>query len=336
MAILWTGSHPMDFRIDSSPANYTITSSSSYIDTQYSRWGFRGGSSSASMAWADVANQTEFWLHFHMCTPNVMGNSTIHAKCLDSATGNSRVQIENTASVNYFRLGYWNGSSFTYLTPTGITSLSQYEVDVHVKLHASTGVVELYINGTLNQSFSGNTSAIATSFNSFGFGNTTSSDTYSIFFSQIILADASTNTVGLRLADLAPASVGDTSQWTNGNAPANLIDALDTTTINIASANQIQEYNLTAPLMPNNNFNVVDVCVSARVMLAAAGPQNLQLGVRDHDLAAETWGSNLSGLSTSYLGKQVHWATNPNNSNANWTMADIAANKLQIGVKSIA
>jgi hypothetical protein len=58
----------------------------------------------------------------------------------------------------------------------------------------------------------------------------------------------------------------------------------------------------------------------------------MQLGVGSN--GADSFSANVSGMGTAYSNFQAQWNTNPNNSNAAWTVADLSS--IQVGVKAIA
>jgi hypothetical protein len=247
---------------------------------------------------------------------------------LDSATGTNRIQLEvDYSSTAKLRLGYYNGSGFTYLTESAFNSYTIYTIDVHVKLDGSAGVVEFYVNGNLVGSFSGDTSGIATSFSgieiySSGYGST--------YWSQCMVGDGAQSTVGLKLLTLEPQASGTANNWTNGSSVSYATDYNDSTYITSNTDGQVSQYTVNSA--PSGSFNVLAVSVSATARKGASGNQNIQLGV--HSNGSDSWSPNVSGLTTNFGPIKYTWGTNPNNSGAAWTLSDLSG--FQVGVKSVA
>lgn len=295
------------------------------MDTTYSKAAFSGGS--GAHAYIDFAStQTEIWFHVHLATIATISALTV-VSFYDGS--DARLALEQyTTGGNVFRLGYWNGASLTYLTTAAIAPSTQYDVDVHFKRHASSGVVAFYVGGTLVGSFTGDTTSVCTSLSNIAVrGSATNA---APFTSQVMVNDGARNTVGLKLMTFRPASTGNASQWTNGSTVTNVTDWNDTTNINTDTAGNIQQYNCNA--LASGGFDVLAVSVGARAQNAVGGPQNLQLGVRSN--SADTWTADVSGITTSYAPFQSIWETNPNNGNAAWTASDLTTGSFQVGVKA--
>ena len=273
---------------------------------------------------------TELWVHFSAFIGT--GNPYTLCRVYDSATGTIRTSIETVtgSGMNALQLGYWTGSSLTYVkTPTIYpTAGSLVDIDLHIKVAPTGGVVELYSNGTLVAGYSGNTSGIAAAFSKVEF-LTQNGGNVSIGVSQVIIADGSTITPGMKLATLALTGAGGTSQWTGAytNVSGTVIN--DANTISDSTNGDVSTYVIGA--LPSGPYQISAIGISLRGEVAAGGTQNIQSVVARG--GTNYAGVNLPGLTTAFLPAQQLWTTDPS-TGAQWTSAGVAAT--QIGVKAIA
>ena len=108
---------------------------------------------------ADFTSQTEGWLHFglNLRTINDFAQNTIFLSLIDSNTGQDVLVIDGDSGI--FNLQYWDGvSTFVELSPAiPFLSSVNHAVDIHWKIADSGGIFEIYLDGILVTSFTGDT-----------------------------------------------------------------------------------------------------------------------------------------------------------------------------------
>lgn len=199
------------------------------------------------------------------------------------------------------------------------------KLDIQVSSYGAAGTVNVYIDGVLALTFTGDiTTDAATVLNGFVLGASLSR----AYWSEVIVAD--TDTRSMSLATLAPVANGNADTFDVGGV-SNVSEVVnDDATVNASGTNgQIQQYTVEA--LPSGTFGVVAVAVSARAECGLTGPVHLELGVRTG--SSDFWSSNFN-LTTAMAGYQNIWTTNPDTT-ANWTTADLANAGFNIGLKSV-
>lgn len=151
--------------------------------------------------WARVRfqTQTEVWVSFNVksASTNISNLSTDFFASIDNVqTGTTIMGLStNTQNVVNLRYRLTNGD-YELLTPNVSMDWSRISrVDLHCKIHATEGRFAFYIDGRLACEFVGDTTISGTSVNAFNMrrtNTTSSSSSYNIRFSSIIIATEDT------------------------------------------------------------------------------------------------------------------------------------------------
>lgn len=128
-------------------------------------------------------------------------------------------QFSNSAPYGT-KIQYWDGSAFqdlaTYAGSLPVGSL--YRVDMHIKKDGSAGVADVYVNGTLGFTFSGDTDYVTSDGVNrvyFSFGGSGNAP----YISAIIIADEDTR--GLYVKQVNPTANGDETDWSGSYSDIN-------------------------------------------------------------------------------------------------------------------
>lgn len=327
MTIFWAGTEGESVDVATlSGTIFTSTTSTNY-DTDYSRAALNiaGASRANKVGAGDVP---EGWFHTRWGAAATGG----------IANGRSIIEFRNSAGVGVLRLWsitagyqlqYWNGSTWTTIGSTmAITTVNGRTWDIKCLIDNTVGHFAAYVDGVLQHELTGDTDLFSGSavdhiiLQSWGATNER-------FQSEMIFADAST--LGFRLATLVPNGNGANTAWTGTFADVDEADANDADFLSSATASQVETMTMTNLSANAAMLTPIAVINSARARNAASGPQNLQLAVRSG--GTDYFGSNVSGLNTSFTsGFQEIWHNNPNTASA-WTPTDIDG--MEIGDKSI-
>ena len=304
-----------------------VSTAASRMDTTFSRSSVK--TQTRSYMEANFIGLTEGWLHVTVNIEllNSANQDESWIELRDSGTGRAVLQIDSDNGVN--NLEYWNGASYTEITPdvnSFLTADIVQKLDFHWKIADTDGVFELFIDEVLAASFTGDTLLGGFSqIDQIRLLNTSieNSSLYNVYFSETIVADVST--IGWHLKTLAPNGDGNSTTWTGTVDDIDTISFNDDTFISSGTAEEVELFTIDdlGPI-----FIVEAVVVSARSKIAATGPQNLQMAIR-------TGGSNFFSsnvvVGTGFAGGQAVFDTNPD-TGLPWTNAEVDA--LEIGVKS--
>lgn len=201
-----------------------------------------------------------------------------------------------------------------------------YKIDVQVISYGASGTVNVYVDGLLWVTYTGDlTTDGATSLSGLVFGNLAVNATH--HWSEMICSDEDTRPMSL--VTLPPAADGNTFAWTNSYTAIDEITTDDTDLSASGTADQLAQTTVTSSGIVGTPA-ILAVAVNARAMRGATGPQNLQLNVRT---ASTDYFSSNVGLTTTFAKTSNVWATNPNTAAA-WTYTDITGS-FNVGVKSI-
>jgi len=224
--------------------------------------------------------QTSAWLSFHMVLDNTLNAPQMFVALGLSGTNNALgigSDTSNSAKVALFK---YDGTTRTQLaaeTGTTWTVNGAFKVDMQVVSYGATATVNVYVNGVLTVTFSGDVTVSGmTNFDSVYLLPNPFNDVSPVY-SEIFVTDADTRGfLGLQTEALTGA--GTTNNFTN-NTYTNIngisfSDANPTYTNTVA---QDQEYTLTAPTP--TSYSVSGVVITAR-MAASSGstPTQIKLG----------------------------------------------------------
>jgi hypothetical protein len=230
------------------------------------------------------------------------------------------------------------GAATTLFTGTLIWNASgaapneAFKLDIHIN-YAVAGSIEMYYNRVLQGSFTGDvTTNSVTALAGFNLGgNSNTSGTSGIFWSEVMVLDVDTRS--LNLQTFPPVANGNTHNFDTGTpAAANVNETvLSMATLDgSTTAAQIDEY--TNGAVAAGTYAVLAFGVSALAQKGATGPSKMNLAVR-------TGGADFFSvdqiLTTTWADYQNWWVSNPNTS-ADWTTAQIGSTAgFNIGVKSV-
>jgi len=304
-----------------------VSGASSRRDTNFSRSSFRP--QAADLVQADFTPLTEGWLHITINVNTILSGVQDEAFIVlqDSGAGFTVMQIDGINGV--WNLEVWNGVNLTRLQPNLIIPNDNVvRVDMNWKI-ANSGFFRVYVNNVFVTSFEGDTLLGAVTQIDrllLRASSTQNSSLYNVFFSEIIVATQ--DTIGWRLATLAPDGVGNSTTWSGDHTDINSTSITDGTFVSSGTAEEVEQFTVSNLSGVAAALDVEAVVVAARSRNTGAGPQNIQLGIRTD--GQDFFGSTIS-LGGSFAPFFEIFEQNPDTA-ADWTSAEIDA--LEIGMKS--
>jgi hypothetical protein len=352
--IYFAGGEDFDF---TSVGTCTVDETATHFRSDFARCGLKGADGNSFWDTGNVMAVTSAWFHARVW----MTVSSANPGSLASIIENACFKITDASAV--VRLGLlftptgssggsgvttnWdigkfdNAGAFTKLgaIPSGIFTGSPAvpdEFDVQIIDYGATGTMNMYINRTLVYSFTGdlttngNTQINGAQFGGLGPSTNTATNKSAITYSEIIISD--TDTRNLSLGTLTPAADGNTVNWDTGGVTNINEVTLDDGTINASgTANQVQQYTISAP--PSGTYGVVALVIAAKAQAGSSGgPENLQLGLRTN--GSDYWSASIP-LSISLNREQAVFTENPDTPGNAFTLAQLAVAGFNVGMKSI-
>lgn len=276
----------------------------------------------------DFAPITEVHTSFYHYV-NVAASTIANFFLVKKATGDLNIGRINVTSKKCLIQVWRSGAWVTLATSTvdlinGLVS----RFDISAKYAAVDGFVEVWMNGVLLVSYTGNTSSDNgpdVSRVSYGGANT-----YTVSMSAFIISTESTKT--LTLVERRPSGNGALAEWTGSYADIDEITASDTDFITPTALNQISTFTFPALPAPLAGYEVQAVVQSARGQLGGASPTSFESVARVSGTNYEqAIGSPIP--STFGGGLQSIWSVNPA-TGLTWTQAEVEA--AQFGYKATA
>lgn len=277
---------------------------------------------------------SEIWLHAEAIFPLISNTGLTILEIRDSL-GNIVARLQKLTGAN-LQMQRWSGTAFVVVGPGILPSTgTRFEIDVHIKIHASAGVFEWYHSGLLVDRVTGNTVFYSgADVSNFGLGSAASAlvlgSTNNTFWSQIILADEDTR--GMKLATLRPNAAGSNSGWTGAYTDIAEVGTInDATLINSASVGQVSTFGLSNLSAAASVLYPIAVCVSARASAVVSSPLNIDAAVRvsgTNYFSSSSYPGLISGLGPVLTRS---FPLNPATA-APWTAADV--NALEAGYRS--
>lgn len=245
--------------------------------------------------------------------------------------GTLLVSIQRNAVSNLIEA--YRGSTLVDTGSASVTVGSTYLIEVRVKIHDSTGRIQVKVDGISDIDFTGDTKPGAdTQFNRIRLGAPTGLIHGIAYFDNLIMDDA-TWIGDTKIQKILPTGAGNSTGWTPsaGNNWA-CVDERPPSDVDYVSinANDITD-TYTAANMAGSIGSVKCVQIQSRTESEGAPtPTNLKLVVRSG--AADYLSGNKA---VPVIPKGLHnlWETNPADSLA-WEEADV--NAMEIGIKSAA
>lgn len=347
MTIYFAGSAPCDFK----SIGLTYTALSGEYDSNYVPTGVSMDANNDLFADLSTSGVTEAWFHFRTyikalkTTQSLFRVKTLEQRLTDPALVRIRCSTQasgssGTSGTAALTLEFLDATGAAYTavdTPFNMAIDIVHTFDLHVKLHGSTGVIELYMDGMLIADFSGNTApsaAAASGMSIFAlrqsFDNVGAPD-YNAVYSEVIIANEST--LDWRLAELLPTGAGANSGWAGAYTDVDdvtLPNTGDQDMITAASNDLKSTYVMGDISGTISGVSIVAVGVVARARKGTTGPQHLRGVVRisgtDYETSDVTPESSLAPT-------RMIWNTNPATSGA-WSIS--AVNGAEFGMKATA
>lgn len=335
MAILKGGNEPGDF--DSCTLTYNTTSGR--FDSTYVRSCLLGAGAATGVT-VNLSAITDVWLKcrvWQLANAGGIGAAGTAASAgtligISSAGGmllrvglRDYTAVQRGISFQRNVAGTWTflGSEWTADYPFGANSLT--DLCVRIKIHASTGSLELYRNSLLIASYTGDTTfsgAIASvtgvSFNSIDSTN------YSQAFSEIIVADEDARS--FRLKRLTVDAAGANAAWTGAYTDVDDTSVNDSDTISSGTVGQEVSYGTDSALSGSGVWKAL--LIVARASKGSSGPGTLDMGIRQSSTNSYPVSA---ALTTSLAPTTAVLTTNPTTS-ASFTNSDL--NALEIALRS--
>lgn len=310
------------------------TGTSNEYDNTYVRGSIHGVNTKTQPILDLGANYSEFWLHYEVYNQGTVNSARPSVEFLSAAFQRQYTLLGVSGGATYHF--YRSTANVSYDTRIGTgqityTSSRKYAMDIHVKNHGSTGIFDVYVDGVLVSSFSGNTSTNGDSAVRYiRFRSATNNNT--LQFSQVVAATVPT--VGWKVQELPPLT--GTQEFTGWTGTFSDCDDAGYTAAKadsiFANADSTTE-----------SFVVADVVAAASSMIVQAVAVSARV-LATPDTAVETFVPGLSISSTFYEGGdysvdpldgekviQKIWDAHPN-TGSGWTQSDV--NALQIGVRA--
>lgn len=320
--------------------------------TQYPKWVLSGGfskvagqvSGSAAQAagsgylvYSDATPRQTWIMGCRFKTGNAMtgsGGSILLALCDASASPTSAGQygiwINNSGKLEA-RAGY--GGAIQGTSSITLVNSSWYYIEAKIKIHSSTGSVEVRVGGSTEINVSGintqnSANATATYCNFFA----TSSQGAALIFDDVYVSDTTGSAphndfLGQCIVDTMFPTSNNAVTWTplsSTNVSQIQETALDddTTYNSTTTSGNVDTFNHGAmPVTPTSIFGVSVIHRARKDDVAARSSRNKLIS------GATTANGTSTGLSTSYQHVKDVWPTDPNGSIA-WTKTNVDATKI--------
>lgn len=314
------------------PGSANWTTSGSLYDSNYCAGGMMlSGTTMNARSTLVTSGQLDIWVHLQEYYTTTNAGSSVPFITLYTSGGTGVLRLYQSSSTARV-LQYWSGSAWTTIGSSfSMTTGALANIDIHCKIDASAGIMELYVDSVLKASLSGATSFFGGSSVSYiEMSPTHSTNSNNQAWSQFICADVDTRS--MKLATIRPNAAGATSQWSGTYTDIDDVGYYtDSDYITSGTANQVSTFGLTDLSTAAQALDPLGVIVTGRARKGTTGPQNLQLGV--HSGSTDYFAANEPSLGSSFgnLTPRI-WDQNPDTSAA-WTVSEIQS--LQAGVKSI-
>lgn len=321
MTILWCGGEDIDFPNGTPPDVQDY-----YYDGNFARKSLKRSNSIAKSIALSEAYTTAWMSCVVWCHQVWYSGIKLFGACLSGGVDKGLFVGLDDATNNKISLWTVDGSTWTKKATSDadvITTSKKYKFDMHVSSYGNSASVDIYVDGALVLTFSGDITVSGMSwFNCVGM-----SGDYGYDLSEFILADEDTRL--MRLKTIAPDSAGDTStNWTG------TYEDIDETTISdsdkIYSATDNADFQCGVTGMPTGSWAVKAVKVAARCV-DGSGTNGIAVGVKTNDTVSVSGAMSCSGY---WQTKELLLNTNPVTGNP-WTPAEIEALQINLRAKAL-
>lgn len=313
MAVLFAG-HELDSFTSYTPGMFSMTSSTGYYDSDFSRSALLSTLSATrtNCARIDIPPTAEGWIQFRWRSSNTAVTAPNNVVVAYTADDASALFDLNGTLTSFQTRGATSDSARTAISPSMSIGTSETAViTVHWKAVAGGMLLELFKNGVListatisNAYLSGKTVGILR----IGGEAYSTSTTYVRGISELVVADEDPR--GWRVATLAPNASGSASEWSGGFADVNQAAVDDGTFISTELAEKTQLMALSNLSVSAQNLDVKAVSLGGRARKGSIGPQNLQAALRTNATTVLT--PNLEPLGVEFGNlPQTVWQNNP-------------------------
>lgn len=312
MAILWCGGEDIDFPNGSA---MSIPTSAGYFRSGFARCALCGPNSLPNMSQSTLfpgGGITSGWLRFYSYMNFGGGVGFCIGFGKSGTTSALGIGITNSGGSALVQIGKVTSGSFASFVNTSVTMGGLQRWDIQMINYGATGTINVYLNGALGGTYTGNISVTGvSSWDSVFFGgnfNNSSSPAYSEF----IVSDQTT--LGLQgLVTLAPSGNGTSQQWSN---PA--YTNFNPTTINDANTSYTnttgQDEQATINGLPSGNFSIPCIKTVARASATSgASSTNLKIGFNNTNNSTVAEGAT-HALSTVMTPYEDYFTTDPTSS----------------------
>lgn len=337
MSILWCGSEDIDF-----PNGGAVTTNltTTYFRTTYTRCSIAsasGHSYSNSFPGGTVTScWFSFWLGFS--SQNSNGSARLGALCAgignSSLTNGTGIYVQ-TASNTGLAIVKFDGTTVTALATGGgglVTNAIQLtRVDMQVINYGASSTINLYVNGVLYTTFTGNSSVgTLTNFNCVNLWTTAGGNfAANSVGSEFIVADEDTRSMNLKV--LPPTGLGTTDNWFGTFTQVNATTITDTNPVYTATPAIDEQF--TQGGLPAGTWGVRVVKMSTRGAVPVASPvTHFTPGFNIAGTATVTGGTQHSPGAT-FQNFEDFWTTNPQ-TGTGWVATDLATGNLQLDLRS--
>lgn len=306
--------------------NFVEGNSGGYYDAAQSRgYSTLSGGGGASYYDFPIAASTEVWCHFNRRYYGFDDATSMPQLYFMDASDNVIARLAYLGGDD-LRLQYWNGSSFVSVG-TGVAPRSVYHTyDVHVKKHATAGVVEFYYDGSLwsqatniDTSSFGDITHVRLVYN--GGGNA---------ISEILITD-NEPTIGYGVTTFWPLADGADTGGTGTYAD---VDELQTSTADFIALDTAGQAHCFTKGTHSYLFKISGVAIAAKMRVAdGTGPQHVKPYVR---IGGTRYYGTTFALTNGFTDYEYVWQTDPA-TGLDWDFEDVGSDTyMQFGWEAVA
>lgn len=276
MPILWCGSEDIDFPVG---GTVVVSTTASHFRAGYARCAIHGSAVYLHSNPFPAGAVTSCWLTFFSYEPSNITTSDFLAGLVLSSTAASGLWVgSSTSSRTRLALFTFDGTTKVQLAAESGDSLSPAvinRIDVQLVNYGATATVNVYLNGTLLITFSGDVRVGAlVNIDAVGLRGEIAGGNF-INCSEFIVADEDTRSFP-GLVTLALTGAGTTDDWTGVYSTINQTTLSDAAPNYTNVSDKDQQFNITD--LPAGTFDIKAIKISARAAKAAGTPTQIALG----------------------------------------------------------
>jgi hypothetical protein len=309
----------------------SVDATSGHFDSSYARLSLKPTASAAAVPPPNriqtntfSAASADFWVSAtYFNTGATAGSNAVWVEFSDAGT--QRLLIRGTGTNQTYKLtkrtggGSPTNTDLATATGTICAATTRCKLDIHV-VYSSSGSVNVYNNGTLILSYSGDvTTDSATTLNQVDFAAEDNVNNSS--WSEIIVSDSDTRS--MRMVTCAPSAAGlPSSSWTGTASNINANTASDVTFNYTTTSNDFSNWQSGCTIPTSGTTSVIDVRSYGRLAIGASGPQNARFSFNESSTSYDN-GADLSGITTSFTNLKYDWGATSPATSAAWTPSEL-------------